>query len=1128
MKRFGNAALRLAFCAMLWHAFPPASEAEPPSSLPASRPPIAAVLPLANLTGDDALGWVGVGLQETLTWDLRHLPDLHILDLQDLVQRARRSAASLSGLTSNDLASLGGQLGVDIFLAGEYRGNSQQVVVNLIALDNARGSVLAARSFSGPLTQMVSQARQALLDMAQSFPIASPPKPAQQPLPSRPPTSSALAARANGIVAAAESLLGGGIEPLTRAMGWLRQAVRDDPTDGGAWFRLGESLVRAAEYEDARQTLSRALGIARAVGDRALEVATLNQIGDSYILQGRGADAEPYFAEALPLARQAHDWASQVIALQGIGSVYHIRGEHALAQSSLEGALQIARAIGNRGAEAKLLNHLGVLRIIRGEYAVARQHLGEAIALAQVVGDRNTERMGLNNFAVIAIREGAYREARVTLEKVLQITRTLGDRRGEANCLKLIGQVEALRGAYAAALPILQEALSLAQQIGTQLIEVEALEVTGTVHVSQGTYPEAQASFEKALAMARALKVPLIEGRMLHYLGQVSLARLALDDAQRYEEAALRIAQQIVDRRMEALSLHGLGEIELARGHDAESWRLLEGSDQIAERLGLSEILWQTRYGMGRILEVRGQGQAALARYRDAVSITSSLVRQFGEEEERQTFLANKLAVYDALARLLLKLHEQDSSKGYDREAWAVLEAKKGRVVGEALGAVRAKPADPQARAEADQAQAKQDQVLALEKSLRIEQAKAPAEQRPEKIQTLTTLLAQTKAEYLAQVKTFLARYPQYKSQFVDQYTVDPRNLAKFAGELPENTLAVQYFAAPDALYLFVVAPGGRFQVKRQAVTQADLYALIRQYRRYVERGASRPLTWADDGSEEYRRDVAPLKEVTRKLAAHLLAPIEAELQAYPNLILIPNDQLLFLPIHALTRPQPDGSERFLAETHALSYLTQQEVVSLFRAPRPSGSAPLLALANPDGSLPAASREVQELRRIRPAVTALDGPQATKERFLSLAGQFPDLHLATHGILDPQRPERSYLLMAGQDEDSQRLGIDEIAGLSLHGMAILSACETALGEQVPGAALITLAAAFSQAGAHAIVASLWKVNDAATRDFMVAFYRAQPVVGRAAALQQAQLAVLKNPLTANPHYWAPFILIGAR
>jgi CHAT domain-containing protein len=120
--------------------------------------------------------------------------------------------------------------------------------------------------------------------------------------------------------------------------------------------------------------------------------------------------------------------------------------------------------------------------------------------------------------------------------------------------------------------------------------------------------------------------------------------------------------------------------------------------------------------------------------------------------------------------------------------------------------------------------------------------------------------------------------------------------------------------------------------------------------------------------------------------------------------------------------------------------------------------------------------------------------------------------------------------MAGPDDGSQRLGVAEIAGLSLarNGLAVLSACETALGEQVPGAALITLAAAFSQAVAQSIVASLWKVNDAATRDFMVTFHRTLGSAGRAAALQQAQLTVLRNPRTAHPYFWAPFILMGAR
>ena len=1105
-----------------------AASADPLPDIPQVRPPIIAAVPLTNLTGDEALAWIGIALQEALSWEAQRLTGARVLDLRELVQQAKQLPVALAGLGPDQLALLAGPLGVDVFIGGDYRGGSQQVSVNLFVFDRAKQTQLASRSFSDLLVQVVPRASQALFEMTQSLPLVVPSKGVQPSVRWRILAPRALEARAHGISAMAESLLGGGGEATKRAVGLFRQVVQDDPTDGEAWYRLGEALLRGAEYEEGRQALSRGLGLARATSDRVLELATLILAGESYLRQGRSVEAEPFFAQALPLARQSGDWGRQIAALHGFATVFHLRGETERTKEYLERALECARATANRGAEARLLNHLGELRILLGEHAVARQYLGEAVTLAQTIGDRRVERIGLNDLAVIAMRQGAYREARGALEKALQIARTLGDRRDEALILGNIGDVEALRGAYPAAFPILEEALSLARTVGASSIEVETLRTIGWANFALGAYPEAQVAYEKGLGLARTHKVPLFEGLMLHYLGQVSLARKALDEAKLYEEGALAISQQVASRRVELLALHGLAEVQFARGDYGASRNLFERVMDLAKRLGHSETLWRAGYGLGRIHEVQGDNNAALAQYREAVAIIGSLARQFGEEEERQTFLANKLAAYDALTHLLFKLHQQDSSKGYDREAWAVLEAKKERIAGEALAAARAKPADPQARAEAEEAQAKQDQVLALERSLRNEQAKAPAEQRPAKIQTLTTLLAQTKAEYLAQVKAFVARYPQYKTQY-DQHIVDPRSLAKFNEDLPANTLAVQYFAAPDALYLFVVAPGGRFQVKRQPVAQAELYGLIRQYRKYIERGTTRPLTWADDGSEAYRRDVAPLKEVTRKLAAHLLAPIEAELQAYPNLILMPNDLLLYLPIHALTRTKPDGSERFLAETHAVSYLTQQEFASLFKAPPPSATAPLLALANPDGSLPAASREVQELRRIRSGVTTLDGPQATKERFLSLAGQFPDLHLATHGMLDSQRPENSYLLMAGEDEDSQHLGIDEIGGLSLNGgMAVLSACDTALGELVPGAALISLASAFSQARAHAIVASLWEVNDAATRDFMVAFYQALPTAGRAGALQQAQLAVLKNPLTANPHYWAPFILIGAR
>jgi len=291
-----------------------------------------------------------------------------------------------------------------------------------------------------------------------------------------------------------------------------------------------------------------------------------------------------------------------------------------------------------------------------------------------------------------------------------------------------------------------------------------------------------------------------------------------------------------------------------------------------------------------------------------------------------------------------MRLHEREPGQGHEREAWAVLDARRRRVAAETLTAARPAPRDPRARAEMATALSTHEQALALERDLQEEQARGGPERQPERIRALTTLLARTKSEYLAQVTALLERYPQYKSQFVDQQTVDPKALAKFADRLPAGTLAVQYFAAVDRLYVFAVARGGSFLVKSEAVSQEELFRLVRRYRALVERGTARPLPWRDDGSDAYRDDVAPLKAVTRELSQHLLGPIEAELRTSQGLVLIPNDLLLYLPFHALTREGPDGAARFLAETHAVSYVTQLELADLLGASAPEADAPLLAV----------------------------------------------------------------------------------------------------------------------------------------------------------------------------------------
>jgi MYXO-CTERM domain-containing protein len=125
----------------------------------------------------------------------------------------------------------------------------------------------------------------------------------------------------------------------------------------------------------------------------------------------------------------------------------------------------------------------------------------------------------------------------------------------------------------------------------------------------------------------------------------------------------------------------------------------------------------------------------------------------------------------------------------------------------------------------------------------------------------------------------------------------------------------------------------------------------------------------------------------------------------------------------------------------------------------------------------------------------------------------------------------------GNSGDDGVLTGEELASLDLHGtqLAVLSACDTGIGalavadeQQIIGIrdGVHGLRRALMLAGAQ--VASLWKVNDLATRELMRAYYHELlQGHGRAEALRQVQLAILRSKgERAHPHYWASFAVVG--
>jgi CHAT domain-containing protein len=186
--------------------------------------------------------------------------------------------------------------------------------------------------------------------------------------------------------------------------------------------------------------------------------------------------------------------------------------------------------------------------------------------------------------------------------------------------------------------------------------------------------------------------------------------------------------------------------------------------------------------------------------------------------------------------------------------------------------------------------------------------------------------------------------------------------------------------------------------------------------------------------------------------------------------------------------------------------------------------------------LPATRREVESLAAaIGPTVRPYLGAEATEERAFASAREARVLHFACHALLDERNPLDSALALSipGAPGPGSANGLlqawEVLEGMRLAAdLVVLSACETALGEEQGGEGIAGLSRAFQWAGARSVLASLWTVPDESTADLMKVFYSA---VSRGAprddALREAQRSLLaRGGDAAHPYFWAAFELLG--
>ena len=334
---------------------------------------------------------------------------------------------------------------------------------------------------------------------------------------------------------------------------------------------------------------------------------------------------------------------------------------------------------------------------------------------------------------------------------------------------------------------------------------------------------------------------------------------------------------------------------------------------------------------------------------------------------------------------------------------------------------------------------------------------------------------------------------------------------AQLQAMLAPDEVVVAYHTLPDRLVAWVLSRDGVREAKFPlALPRADLGRLVDAYRDALIKLNPKAVGIGD------------------QIGQLLLAPLG--IAPGKRVVIVPHGPLHYLPFQAL---RLDG--QYLIERNPISIAPSISIAARLAQRTPTARAELLAFGNPTISpdvadpLPGAEREVQALATQFPGATLYFNAEANKTNFTAAAPKARLVHVAAHAMADTLDPLHSKVLLADEDGKPNYLEAKDVIGMDLGNVAMLalSACESGLGRVDNGDEVLGFTRSFLSAGTSTLLASLWPVSDAATEKLMTTLYAdlARGVVVQD-AMRDAQRAVMADPQTAHPFYWAPFNLIG--
>jgi class 3 adenylate cyclase/tetratricopeptide (TPR) repeat protein len=349
---------------------------------------------------------------------------------------------------------------------------------------------------------------------------------------------------------------------------------------------LGE-LARTGEHLHAAEGLARTLGDPHRLG----RIATFMVIQCVYT--GDYDGAVRFGQEALSIARALGDRSIEVVATSFLGWTHGARGEFSDAVAllernvALEGDLRYERfgasAIQSALSGARLAEVLSEL----GRFAEAIGHAEAAVAIAEAADHPYTLYLGLLALGLAHLRRGELPRATGVLERCLDLCRTWQFVIGTPLLAATLGAAYALAGRTDEALPLIAGAVEEFRRRQNHVRPALILLCAGMTSLSAGRIDEAVSHTREALALARRLGARASEAHALCLAGDVASAGGA-EDAEGYYREALALADELGMRPLVAHCHLGLGRLYRRAGDRTKAQEHLETATTLYREMGMT------------------------------------------------------------------------------------------------------------------------------------------------------------------------------------------------------------------------------------------------------------------------------------------------------------------------------------------------------------------------------------------------------------------------------------------------------------------------------------------------------------------------------------------------------------